>query len=945
MAEEEKKVEETVKQEREVPPGLLLRSAPYKESRPDEKGAYGFKGGVLAFVDWEGVLYVTPGTRIKMDLLEDSGFMKRQPKIEVPFSDGQAKSKRWLRKHLPSQEIKRSVEENTMPKQDVKVLMAIKQVNRDGLKSVDDEFIENRCARVKGKNFNYIGLIGSFQGILTFTDWEANNYVTPHSEEKLKLLEKSGYIYVESMIKVPYALEGYENREWLANNIPYQEWDQTAKEVEEEHSRQAMEEAKAKIEELGLKELPDELLISSAECEEKYPQYIGMVGCHNGVLSFTDPAGVTYVSPAMQDKVEFLKSLGYQFMGAAIKVPYSLKTPEETNWLRANIDIKYWDAAKEAALQEQERLAAEETEKIKRKLALGDLPAEFLLCTIKTEHTLPHFPGKYFVRNKILAFVDSAGYVYITPVLKSKLEILDQANYKEAPTGFPVPYSDGTEEDLEFIRRNLSQQELDLTREEFAAETTKAHEEDVKKITEKLGLQELPDELIERSAVTEFEDVQLIGRYCSRQGITCFVREDGFFYVTPTVPWKEKALRDAGYKEPEQLIRVPYASDTEEDRYWLEVNLPAGEFENSSRELKDIEGRKEQERLKKLIEERGIDENLPEELAERSAITEKVDKEQIGRYIIQDDFLGFVDPDGYLWITPNTPAKVKVLKKANYQYVSTRISVPHAEDQPEDITWREINLPKGEEERSREEIEALENEILGKKAAELIAQREIKPLPESFIERCLKTETVDVEMVGRYLERFGMVYLIAPDRFLYLTPSAPSKLLIIKEAGYQFPEKVSPLPYFSEDEANLEWIRNNLPEGELERCQKEEYDLEKAKLDKELEKKMEKHGLTEVPDSILERSADTAHRDPQNIGRLGIFRGVLAFVLPDDRTLVTWFTEEKQEILEECGYKLEGYMPIKVPYAIAEAVQRQWLLENLPEADEEEELSVEENAE
>ena len=84
--------------------------------------------------------------------------------------------------------------------------------------------------------------------------------------------------------------------------------------------------------------------------------------------------------------------------------------------------------------------------------------------------------------------------------------------------------------------------------------------------------------------------------------------------------------------------------------------------------------------------------------------------------------------------------------------------------------------------------------------------------------------------------------------------------------------------------------------------------------------------------------------DGKNIGRLGVYNGVLAFVQPDESTFVTWLTDEKQEILEDCGYKLEGYMPIKVPYAMPDDEQRQWLQYNLPEPDEEEQLSVDKNA-
>jgi len=946
MKAEEEKVEGKEKgvKEESAPPGLILRSAECDESRPEEKAFYGFKRGILGFVDRDGRLYVTPGTRIKIEMLEEAGFVRRHPKIEVPYADGKARSKRWLRKNLPPQEIKRSVEENLMGKPEARVWVAMKRVNREGLRPVDEDFISQRCAVVREKNYNHIGLAASYGGILSFTDWEANTYLTPYSKSKQQMLESCGYVYVESMIKVPYAMGNPENREWLASNIRLEEWDRTGQEIREEKTRLAVEKARSKIEEMGLKELPPELLEASAPCEESHPKYIGMAGAHNGILSFTDPEGVTYVTPATKDKVELLRSLNYQFMGPAIQVPHSLKTPEDLTWLQNNIGREHWESARQANLEEKERLKKELAEKRKEQLGLDDLPAGFIERTIMLEEKQPKHPGKYYVRNRVLAFVDVEGVVYITPVLKSKVEVLEQANYKLSPEGFPVPYSDGTEADLDFIRINLSQEELDLTREEFDLAEEESRQQQIERIKKRLALEELPDKLLERSAITEFEDIQLIGRFCSRQGVTCFIFEDGYFYVTPTVPWKEKALRKAGYREPERLIRIPYATGTEEDRLWLEENLPSGELEKSRREIEELQRRQEEEKLKKLLEERGIGEEVPQELAARSAITSQVEMEQIGRYLVQGDYLGFVGPDAHVWITPNSPEKVKLLKEANYEYATSRIVLPHTSVSEEDLNWRRASLPTGEEERSRREIADVGKEKVEQKASELVEKRGIKDLSTEFLERFVCTKAVEIEMIGRYLEHSGMICLVAPDRYLYISPSTPSKLKTIQEAGYQFLERITKLPYCSGDKSELEWIRANLPEGELERCRQEMEEIEKSKVDEKVIANMEKFSLRRLPDSLIERSADSGHRDPDNIGRLGHFRGVLAFVQPDERTYVTWYSEEKEEILEECGYKLEGYMPIKVPYAMPEADQHKWLLDNLPSPDEEEEPSLEENA-
>lgn len=100
MAEKEKvKARKKEEKPQETPPGLLLRSVSCERTRPEEKGGYGFKSGVLAFVDWNGQLYVTTGTRIKMELLKEAGLDNLQPDIEVHYLDGSVKSKRRLKDH------------------------------------------------------------------------------------------------------------------------------------------------------------------------------------------------------------------------------------------------------------------------------------------------------------------------------------------------------------------------------------------------------------------------------------------------------------------------------------------------------------------------------------------------------------------------------------------------------------------------------------------------------------------------------------------------------------------------------------------------------------------------------------------------------------------------------------------------------------------------------
>ena len=289
--------------EKKAPPGLIARSLRLEQNRPEEKLLYGFKGGVIAFVDHDGGLYITPGTRIKIDILESCGFRNRRPQIEVPYGDGSIKTKRWLRKELPSQEIMRSVEENRMPKVDGRILTGIIRANTDGLPQLDRDFL-HRFAPVEEKFYYYVGLAARFHGILSFTDWDVVTWVTPYSDQKRMILEEHGYTWVESMIKVPYALDSKENRNWLASHIPMNEWTRTENEIREAKAQEKMEKARKRIQELGLKEIPPELLKAGAASGDKYLAYIGLAGAHNGILSFTDPDGITWVTPLTSAKVE-----------------------------------------------------------------------------------------------------------------------------------------------------------------------------------------------------------------------------------------------------------------------------------------------------------------------------------------------------------------------------------------------------------------------------------------------------------------------------------------------------------------------------------------------------------------------------------------------------------------------------------------------------------------
>ena len=298
-----------------------------------------------------------------------------------------------------------------------------------------------------------------------------------------------------------------------------------------------------------------------------------------------------------------------------------------------------------------------------------------------------------------------------------------------------------------------------------------------------------------------------------------------------------------------------------------------------------------------------------------------------------------------VWITPHSEDKVELLKVNNYQYATRRFSIPHSSEQPEDRAWRMMHLPAGEEERTRRENANAEENRQDHLARELASRRSLKVLGDGIVKASARAGKVSPQLVGRYMERNQFLYIVGSERILYITPTTPEKLKLLVEAGYFFPEKIEPLPYFTDKEEDLKWIKNNLPEGEYEKCEQERKNLADENQENKIKLNMEKLQLRAIPENISKRGMDSGKTDPKNIGRIGVFRGVMAWVAPDERVYVSWYTPNKQEDLEECGYKLEGYMPIKVPYAMADMKQRRWLMENLPEADDDEQISVDENGE
>ena len=256
-----------------------------------------------------------------------------------------------------------------------------------------------------------------------------------------------------------------------------------------------------------------------------------------------------------------------------------------------------------------------------------------------------------------------------------------------------------------------------------------------------------------------------------------------------------------------------------------------------------------------------------------------------------------------------------------------------------------MNLPEGEQERSIQEIEQDIDSREEHLAADIADQKGLKELDSKLIERSVLIEKINAQHVGCYFIRRDILFFIDEARGYYITPLTEDKVTILVDAGYSLQEAITDLPYSKPDDEDIETLNSMIPEEERERCRQEEESKQQAELQSMMNINMEKHGLKPLPDEVSDRSADSGFTDAENIGRIGIFRGVMAFVVADERVMVTWYTPDKQDQLEKWGVTAEGRLPIKGPYAMRDPQQREWLMNNLPETDEEEEISVEENDE
>ena len=71
------------------------------------------------------------------------------------------------------------------------------------------------------------------------------------------------------------------------------------------------------------------------------------------------------------------------------------------------------------------------------------------------------------------------------------------------------------------------------------------------------------------------------------------------------------------------------------------------------------------------------------------------------------------------------------------------------------------------------------------------------------------------------------------------------------KAGYRLPDKLIRVPYGSETEQDMEWLKKNLPAGELERCKQEIQQQEEEKKKREIEMLREKKKISStVPGEI-----------------------------------------------------------------------------------------------
>jgi len=446
-----------------------------------------------------------------------------------------------------------------------------------------------------------IGKYGWNNGVVAFVTPNGDYYVTPYCVEVIDYLTNHGY--ENNYIYVPFS-----NSDEPSDGVKAQAWKKLCMEAKELHNQKEKERKREQVKIMAaikhVNELPKEIYEISLEIphnglEVKHyggeisisrpiPEFslkesIGTYFENNGIVTFVDNNGKTFVSPYHHEVKEILKESQYQEND--MYVP--LSNGEEI--IDSNIDEQWKKICMDAREKSLARIAEERKERfneIAEERSIGSLDEDVYRLSFqipdegietiwfgeKHEVTMPlneweleHAIGTYCQNNNKLVFVNEKGKTFVTPFASEIAATLRKAGYKER--NMYVPFSNGDIPSDEYAALKWKQL-CAIARKEYELRKEKRKVEKLQNLAEERNIIPLPSKVYELSLkipkegfetvfldserdrtrpVQDWELEHALGTYCENNGRVVFVDDKGDTYVSPYCIELNAYLVNCGY--------------------------------------------------------------------------------------------------------------------------------------------------------------------------------------------------------------------------------------------------------------------------------------------------------------------------------------------------------------------------------------------------------------
>ena len=446
-----------------------------------------------------------------------------------------------------------------------------------------------------------IGKYGWNNGVVSFVTKNGDYYVSPYCVEVVDYLNNNGY--ENNYIYVPFS-----NNDEPSDGIQAQAWKKLCIEAKELHNQKEKERKREQIRNMAIAKhvnpLPHEVYEMSLEIPHnglnvKYyggeisiarpiPDFslndcIGSYSENNGMVTFVDNNGKTYVSPYHHEVIELLKS--YKYQEISMNVP--LSNGEEI--VDSNIDDQWKKlciGAREKTLARMAESRKTKFSEIARERNIDALPKDVYRLSFeipeagidtiwfgeKHETTMPlneweleHAIGTYCQNNNKLVFVNEKGKTFVTPFAAEIAATLRKNGY--IGRNMYVPFSNGDIPSNEYSALKWKQL-CAIARKEYELREEKRKVEKLQQLAEEKNIYPLPQKVYDLSLkipkngfetifldserdrtrpVQEWELEHALGTYCENNGRIVFVDDKGDTYVSPYCLEISAVLINAGY--------------------------------------------------------------------------------------------------------------------------------------------------------------------------------------------------------------------------------------------------------------------------------------------------------------------------------------------------------------------------------------------------------------